>query len=67
MLGGDVSCRTVPIPVHCRDGFNEAYYGRPEQLRQIIPHYSPAPNKDGLYAGPGHFPSAVYLQRTDVA
>jgi SAM-dependent methyltransferase len=22
----------VPIPLMCRDGFNEAYYGRPEQL-----------------------------------
>lgn len=22
----------VPIPLHCRDGFNEAYYGRPEML-----------------------------------
>lgn len=43
------------------------HYGRPEQLRQVIPHYAPAPNNDGLNAGPGHFPSAVYLQRTDVA
>jgi SAM-dependent methyltransferase len=32
LLGGDVSCLPVPIPLHCRDGFNEAYYGRPEQL-----------------------------------
>lgn len=32
VLGGDVSCLPVPIPLHCRDGFNEAYYGRPEQL-----------------------------------
>jgi hypothetical protein len=22
----------VPIPLHCADGFNEAYYGRPERL-----------------------------------
>jgi hypothetical protein len=22
----------VPIPLHCTDGFNEAYYGRPERL-----------------------------------
>lgn len=32
LLGGDVSCLSVPIPLGCRDGFNEAYYGRPEQL-----------------------------------
>lgn len=29
-LGGRVEVRPVPIPLHCRDGFNEAYYGRPE-------------------------------------
>lgn len=23
---------SVPIPLDCRDGFNEAYYGRPEML-----------------------------------
>jgi SAM-dependent methyltransferase len=28
--GGEV--RTVPIPLDCADGFNEAYYGRPEML-----------------------------------
>ena len=32
VLGGKVSFHPVPIPLHCRDGFNEAYYGRPEQL-----------------------------------
>jgi SAM-dependent methyltransferase len=31
-LGGDVQVRRVPIPLHCVDGFNEAYYGRPERL-----------------------------------
>lgn len=31
-LGGHVEVRSVPIPLHCRDGFNEAYYGRPEAL-----------------------------------
>ncbi|GAA0585456.1 class I SAM-dependent methyltransferase [Streptomyces crystallinus] len=31
-LGGRVSVRPVPIPLECRDGFNEAYYGRPEML-----------------------------------
>ena len=31
-LGGQVEVTPVPIPLHCRDGFNEAYYGRPEML-----------------------------------
>lgn len=31
-LGGQVSVRPVPIPVDCTDGFNEAYYARPERL-----------------------------------
>jgi hypothetical protein len=32
LLGGDVRVQPVPIPFDCRDGFNEAYYGRPEML-----------------------------------
>ena len=31
-LGGDVRVENVPVPLHCRDGFNEAYYGRPEMF-----------------------------------
>ncbi|MFJ9547107.1 class I SAM-dependent methyltransferase [Streptomyces erythrochromogenes] len=31
-LGGTGVVQTVPIPLHCTDGFNEAYYGRPEML-----------------------------------
>lgn len=31
-LGGHVEVLPVPIPWDCRDGFNEAYYGRPEML-----------------------------------
>jgi SAM-dependent methyltransferase len=31
-LGGTVEVVTVPIPFDCVDGFNEAYYGRPERL-----------------------------------
>lgn len=31
-LGPRVEVKSVPIPLHCRDGFNEAYYGRPEAL-----------------------------------
>ena len=31
-LGGDVRHQVVPVPLDCLDGFNEAYYGRPEAL-----------------------------------
>jgi hypothetical protein len=31
-LGGDVDVIPLPIPLDCTDGFNEAYYGRPERL-----------------------------------
>jgi SAM-dependent methyltransferase len=31
-LGATVEVRPVAIPLDCRDGFNEAYYGRPEML-----------------------------------
>ncbi len=33
-LGGQVEVRTVLIPVDCTDGFNQAFYGRPEILLQ---------------------------------
>lgn len=31
-LGGHVEIRPVPIPLDCTDGFNQAFYGRPEIL-----------------------------------
>jgi len=31
-LGGITEVQTVPIPLDCTDGFNQAYYGRPELL-----------------------------------
>lgn len=31
-LGGKTEVIDVPIPLDCRDGFNEAYYGRPQML-----------------------------------
>lgn len=31
-LGGRIEIVPVPIPLECADGFNEAYYGRPERL-----------------------------------
>lgn len=32
LLGGVTRVLPVPIPLHCTDGFGEAYYGRPEAL-----------------------------------
>jgi Methyltransferase domain len=32
ILAGRTIIQPVPIPLNCRDGFNEAYYGRPEKL-----------------------------------
>ncbi len=32
VLGGEVEIVPVPIPLACVDGFNEAYYGRPESF-----------------------------------
>jgi len=34
-LGAHSAVKPVPIPLQCKDGFNEAYYGRPEML--LIP------------------------------
>jgi hypothetical protein len=31
-LGGNTVSAVVPIPLDCADGFNEAYFGRPEKL-----------------------------------
>lgn len=31
-LGGETTVHPVPVPLDCWDGFNEAYYGRPEML-----------------------------------
>ncbi|QUX29784.1 class I SAM-dependent methyltransferase [Nocardiopsis akebiae] len=34
-LGGATSVVPVPVPLDCSDGFNEAYYGRPEGLLEV--------------------------------
>lgn len=34
-LGGSVEVVPVPVPLDCTDGFNEAYYGRPECLLDV--------------------------------
>lgn len=39
-LGGRVHHRPVPIPLRCTDGFNEAYYGRPEALLDPVARQS---------------------------
>jgi hypothetical protein len=35
LLGGETRIISVEIPFDCRDGFNEAYYGRPERLLEM--------------------------------
>lgn len=32
LIGNKIDVLPVPIPLNCIDGFNEAYYGRPEKL-----------------------------------
>ncbi|MBO3750116.1 methyltransferase domain-containing protein [Streptosporangiaceae bacterium NEAU-GS5] len=32
LLGGEVTVTRIPIPADCTDGFNEAYFARPEML-----------------------------------
>jgi len=32
MLGSKATVQTVPVPIDCADGFNEAFYARPEQF-----------------------------------
>lgn len=32
LIGNKADVLSVPIPLNCADGFNEAYYGRPEKL-----------------------------------
>jgi hypothetical protein len=42
------------------------HYAAPHSLRNVIPHYDPQRNLDGLCApGGSHFPSATYLLMTD--
>lgn len=35
-----------------------------DELRRLVPYYRPVPMDRGLYAGEGHYPSAIYLERT---
>ena len=44
-LGPDVAVQRVPVPLDCRDGFNAAYYGRPEAF------LDPALRSLALHAG----------------
>ena len=55
-LGGEATVTPVPIPADCTDGFNEAYYARPEMLldpgaRQACSAWSFVPDEvRGQYA-----------------
>ena len=32
LLGGNVKVKSIPIPFDCKDGFQEAFFGRPEMF-----------------------------------
>jgi hypothetical protein len=38
------------------------HHQRSSEVAELLPYYTPRKNQDGLAAGPGHFPSAVYLR-----
>jgi hypothetical protein len=38
------------------------HYDAPNVLRDLLPHYQPASNDEGLNVGEGHFPCSAYLQ-----
>ncbi|AZQ36752.1 class I SAM-dependent methyltransferase [Streptomyces cyaneochromogenes] len=38
------------------------HYERPDGLRVVFPDYRPAPHRDGLLAGDGHFPSSLWFE-----
>ncbi|HEY5231790.1 MAG TPA: class I SAM-dependent methyltransferase [Galbitalea sp.] len=48
-LGGEVEIVIVPIPFDCVDGFNQAYYGRPELL---LDERARAANSAWSFVGP---------------
>lgn len=43
------------------------HYGAPQEVQQLIPRYTPEPNEHGLgtRVPRGHFPSSLYLLRTE--
>jgi predicted O-methyltransferase YrrM len=45
-----------------RAAMSMLHYARQEPLQAVIPRYRPDPDDEGLSAGSGHFPSALYLQ-----
>lgn len=45
-----------------RAAMSMLHYSDPARLGRSLPGYSPAPNDEGLRAGPGHFPASAYLQ-----
>ena len=41
----------------------QLHHGRPDELAEIFPAYTPAKMKDGEMIEPGDFPSSIYLRR----
>jgi len=63
-LGGSARVVPLPIPLHCRDGFGEAYYGRPEML--LDPGARRA-NSAWSFLGEAETDAAVERLRADLA
>ncbi|MBB5790361.1 class I SAM-dependent methyltransferase [Jiangella mangrovi] len=60
-LGGTTEVHGLPIPLRCVDGFNEAYYGRPEML--LDPDARRANSAWGLVGADVHMRFVVSLTR----
>jgi hypothetical protein len=38
------------------------HYEKPDEMRAVFPDYRPAPHRDGLLAGKGHFPASLWFE-----
>ena len=63
-LGGQVEVVPMPIPLHCRDGFSEGYYGRPELLLDPLARQS---NSAYSFVDPDTMAERVEQLRADLA
>lgn len=63
-LGGPCRIVSVPIPFGCRDGFNEAYYGRPEMF---LDEGARRANSAWSFVPDGEATASVELIRRDLA
>ncbi|MER5713838.1 class I SAM-dependent methyltransferase [Streptomyces sp. NPDC002132] len=38
------------------------HYEKPDEMRKVFPDYRPAPHRDGLLTGEGHFPASLWFE-----